>query len=87
MHTRRIERLRLLDVNAPEIKGAEKAFGLKVKEYVTEWIAQSIGEWPLIVQTYKTDNFGRYLGTVWRASDRACLNDDIETYIAVNPLN
>lgn len=74
----RTERLRLLGVNTPELHGASRAAGLAAKAYVEAWLAAAGGAaWPLVLRTEKSDEFGRYLGRVWRASDGACLNDDL----------
>jgi micrococcal nuclease len=75
-HGYRRERLRLLGVNAPEMHGASKAYGVAARLYVGDWLNQ-VGDWPLIVQTERSDVFGRFLATVWRVSDGACLNDDL----------
>jgi micrococcal nuclease len=78
LHTYRVERLRLLGVNAPEVHGATKAAGDAAMAYVREWLAVAgTDPWPLVVQTYRTDSFGRYLGAVWRIVDGANLSDDL----------
>lgn len=77
MHCYRIERLRLLGVNAPELRGPEHERGLAATEYVRRWFdaAASTGmEWPLIIHTEKSDAFGRYLGQVTRLVDGDNLN-------------
>lgn len=75
----REERLRLLGVNTPELRGASRPAGLAAREFATVWLAQAYAgdEWPLVVQTVKADTFGRYLATVWRASDGRNLNADL----------
>jgi micrococcal nuclease len=77
------DRLRLLNVNAPERKGATLAAGNASRDYVAEWLYvmpnTDSNEWPLRVQTFKDDEFGRYLALVWRVRDGACLNDDLIT--------
>jgi micrococcal nuclease len=78
LHAYRVERLRLLGVNAPEVHGATKAAGDAATAYVREWLAAAGADpWPLVVQTYRTDNFGRYLGAVWRVVDGANLSNDL----------
>lgn len=76
----RRERLRLLGVNAPEMKGATREAGLAARAYVEAWLAEAeLGatddSWPLIIETSKSDAFGRFLAVVWRVSDGACLNE------------
>lgn len=76
-HAEHIERLRLLGVNAPEMHGASADAGSAAKAWVEQWLAAMVGTWPLVVQTHKTDAFGRYLAVVWRADTAACLNDEL----------
>jgi micrococcal nuclease len=70
---RRVERLRLLGVDTPERgqPGYREA-----TEHVACWLG-SDSDWPLLIETEKSDAFGRYLALVWRASDGQCLNDDL----------
>lgn len=84
----RTERLRLLGVNTPERKGATRVAGEIARQYTAKWLAEAAraGEWPLLVQTHKSDAFGRYLGTVWRPDGR-CLNDDLLTDGQAVPFN
>lgn len=82
MHSQRVERLRLLNVNAPEMKGATLPLGREAKAYTLDWLEDAWAdalreEYPLVVETHKSDAFGRYLAMVWRKSDGACLNDDL----------
>jgi micrococcal nuclease len=78
LHTYRVERLRLLRCNAPEIHGATKMAGLAATAYTTAWLAAAGSDpWPLTIETYRTDDFGRYLAEVWRLADGANLSDDL----------
>lgn len=64
----RTERLRLMGVNCPELHGPTSAAGMRAKKFTEGVIAgwQPIDErWPLAVQTFKADVFGRYLAHVW----------------------
>lgn len=82
MHNRRIERIRLLGVDTPEMTGATKAGGLMAKSFTEGWVAYASyaqSGWPLRVRTEKADSFGRYLALVWRVNDGASLNDDLIT--------
>lgn len=74
MHSHRLERVRLLGVNAPEMHGESAQAGLNAKAFVTVWLGSN----DLTVQTYKSDVFGRYLATIWKP-DGKCLNDDLLT--------
>lgn len=51
------ERLRLYGVNTPEIKGAERPEGLRVKKYVTGLILNKTFE----ILVYKKGKYGRYV--------------------------
>lgn len=75
----REERVRLLGVNTPEVRGATRQAGVAARTFVEDWLSRVADgdEWPLIVQTHKGDAFGRYLGRIWRRHDGACLNDTL----------
>lgn len=75
----RTERLRLLGLNTPELKGESRPAGIAATKFVVQWldVRKPLDEWPLIVQTHKSDAFGRYLAKVWRVFDERCLNDDL----------
>lgn len=80
LHGRRVERMRLLGVNAPEVHGPTRPAGLAATQYALSWLdsaATSPDPWPLIVQTSRSDVFGRFLSTVWRCLDGRCLNADL----------
>jgi len=85
MHARRLERLRLLAVDAPEInRAATVEAGKAAKAYVEGWMADALAGapdpagWPFVIVTAKDpDNFGRYLAVVWRTSDDRELNADL----------
>lgn len=79
-HNHQQEQLRLIGVNAPEVVGATKAAGLAATAWVREWLAVANAAgltWPLVIQTYKSDVFGRYLADAWRLVDGAHLNTDL----------
>jgi endonuclease YncB( thermonuclease family) len=76
----RRERLRLLGVNAPEMRGVTRDAGLAARTFVEEWLQEAElatpdDYWPLVIETAKSDAFGRFLSMVWRIWDGACLND------------
>lgn len=85
---RAIKSLRLAGCNAPEVVGEEKEFGLRVRQFVREWLLDAEemnGKWPLIVQTLATAEecrgdalYGRWSAVVWR-KDGQCLNKQIKT--------
>ncbi len=55
------QRLRLVDVDTPEIRGPERPDGLKVKQYVKELIEGK----EVAVETFKQGKFGRYIAEVY----------------------
>ena len=55
------QRLRLVSVDTPEIRGSERPEGLKVKEYVKELIENK----DLSIETFKIGKFGRYVAEVY----------------------
>lgn len=83
------QRLRLAGIDTPEIRGIEKAEGLKASDFVMQWVedvekkeTEVDGpwlDWPFIVETGKTGKYGRWIAKVFAASDRAnCLNYAID---------
>ncbi len=59
--------VRLLDIDTPELRGAERPDGLLAKQFVENWIhdISSTGlEWPLVVTTSKTGKYGRWLADI-----------------------
>lgn len=80
-HSSKVERIRLLGINTPEKTGSTRVEGIAAQEFTSLWYANALhmAKWPLIIQTEKSDAFGRYLATVWRIIDGACLNDDLIT--------
>lgn len=72
----RVGRCRFASINAPEINTPE---GKVAAAWTANWFtAASLSAlWPLLVQCLNVDNYGRPIVTIWRVSDKACLNDDI----------
>jgi len=71
LHVHRTERLRLLGVNCPELHAADpivRFTALEAKNFtsdtIDEWQSNDEAEWPLLVETFKADAFGRYLANV-----------------------
>lgn len=82
MNSRRIERVRLLGINTPEVRGPSREAGLAATEFVRAWCQLKQMEagpesWPLVIQTEKADAFGRYLAHVWSAKSGEYLNKAI----------
>ena len=71
MHSR--QRIRLLGVNTPELRGENKQEGEHFKQLTLNWIAKGMHrsdeDFPFIICTEKSDSFGRYLAEVTRKCD------------------
>lgn len=67
-------RVRLLGVDAPEIRGPEKVAGDIVTDRVRYWL-QANGK--LTVETVKTGKYGRWLGTIHAANADCTLNEAV----------
>lgn len=69
------ERLRLSGIDAPEIRGDERPFGLVSRDKLRELI---LGQ-EIIVKTYKDKKgkYGRYIAEVYKNSEQGifCVND------------
>lgn len=75
-HSYRVERLRLLGIDCPEMTGDTKQAGEAAKAYTQGWLdLHRDSQYPLIVTTHKTDDFGRYLAVVSCGLDT--LNNDL----------
>lgn len=58
------ERIRLSDINAPEVRGGEKEQGLASKAFLQSLLPVD-SEVILETNQDKQGKFGRYLGTIW----------------------
>lgn len=69
------EKIRLLRINAPEVKGSSRAKGLKSRDALRKMIQGK----EIFLQTIKDrkEKYGRYLGEVW-------LKEKKEKYLNVN---
>lgn len=56
-----VQRLRLMGIDTPEIRGPEKKEGLKVKQYVKDLIEGK----EILIETHKVGKFGRYVVDIW----------------------
>ena len=67
------QRIRILGVNTPELRGKDKAEGKRFKQLTLNWIifgmCRSNDPFPFIIRTEKSDSFGRYLAEVTRKCD------------------
>lgn len=71
-------RLRLLNVDTPE-RGQENY------KQATEFVKDKVYNNEVLVQTYKDDNFGRYLANVYFGEDEVSLSDAIKESGLIKP--
>ena len=66
-------RFRLFGINAPEVRGPERAEGIQS----THWLKRRIEFQDVIINTHQdsTGKFGRYLATIWR--DNVNINEQM----------
>lgn len=66
------EKVRLNRINAPEVRGAERAEGLKARDFLRDLV----GGKDVLLQTHKDtkEKYGRYLGELWVEKNGAWLN-------------
>lgn len=66
------EKLRLLRINAPELRGAEKVAGKASRDYLRSRI---LGK-EILVETFKDrkGKYGRYLAEIWLEEDGSFVN-------------
>ena len=73
----RNEKLRLFDINAPELRGSERPEGLKSRDFLRE----KIDGREIIIQSIKDKKgkYGRYLAKIW-------MKDENGAWIDINKL-
>ncbi|NPV12534.1 MAG: nuclease [Ignavibacteria bacterium] len=66
------EKLRLARINAPEIKGKERAKGLKSRDFLRDLLINK----KVIIQTIKDrkEKYGRYLAEIWLEENGKFIN-------------
>ena len=71
------EKIRLMRINAPEVRGKSRTKGLRSRDFLRELILDK----EIIIGTFKDKKgkYGRYLGEIW-------LNIDGKEYVNVNDL-
>lgn len=72
-----VERVRIMRINTPEIKGVEREEGLKSKAYVESVIP--VGT-EVVIQSFKGDAFGRWLAEILYTNeegDQVNLSDEL----------
>lgn len=84
-----VRRIRLANINCPEVHGATKPAGVAATVFTQVWLEAAMAyhcvtvavdggltfTWPLQITTKKTDSFDRYVAIVWREGDPISLND------------
>jgi micrococcal nuclease len=72
-------RIRLLDIDTPEVRGEEREWGLRAKAEAVDWLTERVeGEWPFIVRTEKTGKYGRWIGDIRSAHDDIWITDHLK---------
>ena len=65
------QKIRLVKINAPEIRGSERELGLKSRNALRSLIGN---KWVIIKTTKdKKGKYGRWLGEVWK--ENICINE------------
>lgn len=87
-HATRTERLRLLGVNTPELhdadpikRGAANDAKVFTTQTLLDWSVQDIVKYTLVIETSKSDAFGRYLARVWRRTEAGVVGADLSSLI------
>lgn len=73
-------KLRLAGINTPEIIGESHEAGARARDYVLTWAAEAMkdpDEWPILVVTQKTDEYGRWVAVVYSKRGGHCLNENL----------
>lgn len=74
-------RVRLANCDTPELRGTTYQAGMDARIFTAEWLREakehSPHEFYLQIETYETDNFGRWLSDVVRLSDGRNLTEDL----------
>lgn len=78
-HARLQQRIRLYDINTPEVFGADASpLGRAAREFAQRWFDEApLRDWPLHIDSRKYDargKFGRVLADVYRFGDGVSLN-------------
>ncbi len=76
------QKIRLADINTPEIRGKEREEGLKVRD----WLRNKILNKEIILETIKDTKgkYGRWLGKVWFADGEEYTN--INMFLVMNKM-
>ncbi len=82
LHMSAHHRLRLAGINTPELVGAQHERGQEAKSFVLGWWSEAQRgatdtDWPLLIMTNKTDDYGRYVATLYNRKTGNCLNQTL----------
>lgn len=58
-------RIRLTGLDAPEVRGEEREAGKAATEFLRTLVHKGIGDWPVLIETEKTEKYGRWLGELF----------------------
>ncbi len=73
-------RVRLLEIDTPEVRGATLEAGLAAAAFTRLWlesVERSGDMWPFLLQTTVDDSFGRVLATLWARDTGEALHEAI----------
>lgn len=77
-HCLTLQKVRLLGIDTPEIRGEERTKGLAAKEFVENWFAlHLVNGTKVFVSTEKSDSFGRWLGEIYAEGQAVSLNSQL----------
>lgn len=74
------QRLRVLGINTPELRGKSKEDGLRFRQLTRAWLQAGLDTgltYPFMITTAKSDAFGRYLASIKRTDT----GEDLTEYL------
>lgn len=69
------QKIRLYGINAPEIRGDQRAAGIMSRDWLREQILGKV----VTIKTYKdqTEKYGRWLADIWLDGQKLSINDQM----------
>jgi endonuclease YncB( thermonuclease family) len=69
------QKLRLYGINAPEMRGDQRAAGTTTRDWLREQILDKV----ITIKTYKdqTEKYGRWLADIWLDGQKISINDQM----------
>jgi hypothetical protein len=86
------QEIRLLDVDAAELRGVERPLGLIHQLWAEGWLVDTYGvelhkrgsrpeQWPLLIYSKERDKYKRWLSIVYKRVSVQCMNIDLLEYL------